>query len=310
MTDFGSKSFVALLLLFKAISFFMHVPLKTRAQARRPRPRVATEATPKARARGPKHEAIRSVERALQLLMEISKANKPASFADLQKRMALPKATLHKLLSTLEERDFLRRDEESGRYAIGLAVFEVAAGGSTPNDIRSLVNPVLRKLAGDYDEACSLAILDGGEMVYLDRVDPPAEQMVRLASLVGRRIPAFASAGGTAALASLYDEAILTLFPPALPNAPTRNTVRTREDLQQRLSDAREKGYAIDLEETFIGVRGVGVAISVSGWPTIAISFTIPLQRAPIERLRELAAPLKAAAAEIEAILRRTPAPN
>jgi DNA-binding IclR family transcriptional regulator len=287
------------------------LPLETKAKAGSPRRRAANEASPSAkpRARAPKREAIRSVERALQLLMEVAKANKPASFADLQKRMALPKATLHKLLSTLEERDFLKRDEESGRYGIGLAVFEVAAGGSTPTDIRSVVNPVLRQLAGEYDEACNLAILDGGEMVYLDRVDPP-EQMVRLASLVGRRIPAYASAGGTAALASLYDEAILTLFPPVLPTAPTRNTIRTREDLQQRLSDAREKGYAIDLEETFIGVRGVGVAISVSGWPTIAISFTIPLQRAPIERLRELAAPLKAAAAEIEAILRRTPAPN
>ena len=148
-----------------------------------------------------------------------------------------------------------------------------------------------------------------GEMVYLDRVDPP-DQMVRLANLVGRRIPAYATAGGTAVLASLYDEAILTLFPSVLPLAPTRNTVRTREELQQRLAEAREKGYGIDLEETFTGVRGVGVAVSVAGWPAIAISFTIPLQRATIERLRELAKPLKLAASEIEAILKRTTPPS
>jgi IclR family transcriptional regulator, acetate operon repressor len=259
--------------------------------------------------RAPLRGASRSVDRALQILMEVARSPKPTSFVDLQKRLALPKATLHKLLSTLQERDFLRRDEESGKYVIGLAIFEVAAGVSTPTDIRALVNPTLRNLARQYDEACNLGILDGGEMVYLDRVDPP-DQIVRLASLVGRRIPAYASAGGTAALASLYDEAILTLFPAALPAAPTRNTLRTREELQQRLADAREKGYGIDLEETFVGVRGVGVAISVAGWPTIAVSFTIPLQRAPIERLRELARPLMQAANEIEAVLKRTAAPE
>ncbi len=285
------------------------MPIKKTSAVARSSQKSRKVAKAKSKARTPKREASRSVERALQVLIEVAKTHKPTSFVDLQKGLALPKATLHKLLSTLEEWNFLSRDEESGRYAIGLAVFEVAAGGSTPTDIRTLINPILRDLSREYDEACNLGILDGGEMVYLDRVDPP-DQMVRLGNLVGRRIPAYASAGGTAALASLYDEAILTLFPAALPTAPTRNTVRTREELQQRLADAREKGYGIDLEETFVGVRGVGVATTVPGWPTVAISFTIPLQRAPIERLRELAKPLKQAASEIEAILKRTPPPN
>ncbi|MFN0317923.1 MAG: IclR family transcriptional regulator [Burkholderiales bacterium] len=285
------------------------MPAKKTSAAARPvsKSRKATSTGSKGRA--PKREASRSVQRALQILIEISKTSRPTSFVDLQKGLGLPKATLHKLLSTLEEWNFLSRDEDSGKYAIGLAVFEVAAGGSAPTDIRALINPVLRNLSREYDEACNLGILDGGEMVYLDRVDPP-DQMVRLGNLVGRRIPAYATAGGTAALASLYDEAVLTLFPSTLPAAPTRNTARTREELQQRLADAREKGYGIDLEETFVGVRGVGVAVSVMGWPTIAISFTIPLQRAPIERLRELAKPLKLAAAQIEAMLKRTPPPN
>lgn len=279
------------------------------SSAARPGSKSSKPARVSNKGRGSKPEASRSVERALQILIEIAKTPKPTSFADLQSRLNLPKATLHKLLATLEEWNFLTRNEESGRYAIGLAVFEVAAGGSAPSDIRTLINPILRKLALEYDEACNLGILDGGEMVYLDRVDPP-DQMVRLGNLVGRRLPAYATAGGTAALASLYDEAVLTLFPSVLPAAPTRNTVRTREELQQRLAEAREKGYGIDLEETFVGVRGVGVSISVIGWPTIAISFTIPLQRAPLERLRELAKPLKAAADEIEAMLKRTSPPS
>ncbi|MSQ59653.1 MAG: hypothetical protein EXR36_08435 [Betaproteobacteria bacterium] len=53
-------------------------------------------------ARAPKREASRSVERALQILIEIAKTPRPTSFADLQKGLSLPKATLHKLLSALE----------------------------------------------------------------------------------------------------------------------------------------------------------------------------------------------------------------
>jgi DNA-binding IclR family transcriptional regulator len=72
---------------------------------------------------------------------------------DLQTGLDLPKATLHKLLSTLEERNFLGRDEESGRYGIGLAVFEVGAGGSSPMDIRTLVNPISRNLSREYEKS-------------------------------------------------------------------------------------------------------------------------------------------------------------
>lgn len=285
------------------------MPAKKDSSPARLRSKSHKPASAGSKDREPKREASRSVERALQILIEIAKTPKPTSFADLQKGLKLPKATLHKILATLEEWNFLTRDEESGKYAIGLAVLEVAEGGSPATDIRALINPVLRNLSREHDEACNLGILDGWEMVYLDRVDPP-DQMVRLGNLVGRRLPAYATAGGTAALASLYDDVVLTLFPAVLPAAPTRNTVRTREELQQRVADAREKGYGIDLEETFVGVRGVGVSISVTGWPIIAISFTIPLQRAPLERLRELAKPLKAAAVEIEAMLKRKSPPS
>src|SRR5690348_16770643 len=62
----------------------------------------------------------RSVARALNLLLDVARSPKAQSFVDLQKRHKLPKATLHKLLATLEALDFLRRDTETGKYSIGL----------------------------------------------------------------------------------------------------------------------------------------------------------------------------------------------
>jgi DNA-binding IclR family transcriptional regulator len=244
----------------------------------------------------------RSVERALRILKETARTPTALSFAEFQKRLKLPKATLHKLLWTLESLQFLNRDEH-GKYTIGLAALEVGMGGAPSDDIRSVVSPILQKLVRSGNETCYLGLLDAGEIAYLDRIDPP-EQMVRLGTVVGRRLPAYATAGGNAALSTLYDESILTLFPEELPTILTPNTVRTREALQARLAVVREKGYALDLEESFLGVRWVGVAArAVGSWPIITLSFAIPVQRAPMERLHELATPLKEAAREIETTL-------
>ena len=85
--------------------------------------------------------------------------------------------------------------------------------------------------------------------------------------------------------------------------------MKTRRELQAHLRDVREQGYVLDLEECYPGVRCVGVAVDVPGWPALGIAFTLPLQRASIQRLHELAKPLLAAKDEIERILAITPRP-
>jgi DNA-binding IclR family transcriptional regulator len=248
----------------------------------------------------------RSVARALHIMLDIARTTKSQSFVDLRKRHELPKATLHKLLLTLETLNFLRRDEETGKYSIGLAAMELYAGGAaSPEDLRSILAPVVEKLVQDWNETCHLGILVGSEEMILKRWDP-SEQVVRLATLIGRRHPAYASAGGLAAMAASFDEAMLAAMPAKLPQL-TKNTIKSREELQSRLEEIKKKGYALDLEEAYIGVRCVGVAASVPGWPVVHLSFSLPLQRASIERLRELAKPLMAAAKEIEKILAVTP---
>ena len=218
----------------------------------------------------------------------------------------MPKATLHKLLFTLEALNFIRRDEDTGKYSLGLAALEVsAARAAGPGDLAMMLRPVLQKLVQETDETCHLGILNGGEEVILSRIDPEA-QVVRLAPQIRRRHPAYASAGGLASMALKLDETVITSMPEELQQL-TNNTIRTRTELLTRLDEIREKGYAFDMEEAYLGVRCVGVAVAVPHWPVVHISLSVPLQRAPIERLRALAKPLKAAAKEIERILIVTP---
>jgi DNA-binding IclR family transcriptional regulator len=249
----------------------------------------------------------RSVARALNILLEVAHSEKPKSFVDFQKELRLPKATLHKLLYTLERLNFLRRDDDTNKYSMGLAALEIAAGGGVrPGDLRSALDPVLRRLVEEWNETCHLGVLDGSEEIILDRLDPP-RQVVRLATKVGRRHPAYCSAGGLASLAARNDdETYLASLPEELP-AVTKHTMRSRVDLRARIREVREKGYALDLEEAYPGVRCVGVAVSVPGWPIVAISFSLPLQRASIERLRELSKPLLLVAKQVQRLLELTP---
>ena len=246
----------------------------------------------------------RSVARALQVLLEVARAEKPLGFMDLYKRLKLPKGTLHKLLYTLETLTFLRRDEDSGKYSTGLAVLELNARGlAKPGDLRSILDPILHQLVETWDESLVLCVYDDGEEIILDRLDPPY-QVVRVTTEMGRRHPAYATSGGLAAMALLPEKAAFQELPAKL-RTLTKNTVKTRKALRARLQEVKAKGYAVDMEEAYVGVRCVGIAVSVPGWPIVTVSFTLPLQRAAIERMQMLSQPLLQAAREIERALAR-----
>ena len=248
----------------------------------------------------------RSVSRALDILLEIARNTKPLSFAELQKRLKVPKATLHKLLFTLENRGFLSRNEDSGRYSIGMAALEVTAGQSLrTSPVRSVLDPIIQKLVETWNETCYLSVLEEGYEIIINRLDPP-NQHVRTFSAVGQRHVAYAGASGLAALAQLPDDQALKDLPANLETF-TKNSIKTRDELRARLQAVRENGYALDLEEAYPGVCCVAAAVAVVSRPVVSISFTLPLQRAPMERLHALAEPLMAAAREAEQSLALTP---
>ena len=248
----------------------------------------------------------RSLMRALVLLRDIATNATSVSFSELQKRHGLPKATLHNLLSTLEYQDYIERDDVSGRYRIGLSVLELAAAASASvNDLGRLLSPVLEPLVEQCKETCHLGVLDGFDEVILRRIDH-ARQIVQVAPQVERRHPAHSTSGGLAALALMGMREVQQFLPDHFIQR-TPNTIKTQEALFARLSQVRTEGYSLDMEEAYLGVRCIAVAVDAPGWPIVTISFTLPLQRAPVKHLVSLAGPLQAAARQIRDILIVTP---
>jgi DNA-binding IclR family transcriptional regulator len=238
----------------------------------------------------------RSVQRALEILELIARARRPLSFSELLQQLDLPKASLHNLLATLEGNGFLDREAVTGRYTVGLGAFEVGSAYPIRRDVRDAAAPVLKRLSAEHNETCHFGILDRGDVVYIDRLDSTRE--VRLATAIGKRVPAYATGIGKALLSCLTADEVDALYPDELPPL-VPNTIRRRSDLVEELTVSHARGYALDDEESTAGVRCVAAAVAVDGWPRVALSLAFPVQRATMRRLNQLGPQLRTAAAEI-----------
>jgi IclR family acetate operon transcriptional repressor len=215
------------------------------------------------------------------------------SFGELHRTSELPKASVHNLLTTLEETGFVVRDENS-RFSVGLAAFEVGSAHPVRTGLLRLAAPILRDLVRRHNETCHVGILDHSDVLYVERLE--STQPVRLTTATGRRVSAHATGIGKALLSLLPDRDVEELYPGGLPAPMTTDTIAGMPALLRDLAETRQRGYSIDNEESTPGVRCAGSAVSALGWPAVGISLAVPLQRAPDERITELGGDVRAAA--------------
>ena len=185
----------------------------------------------------------------------------------------IPKGTLHSLLASLEASDFVRRTTEG--YEIGIAAFEVGTAVRAPASLRGAAAPLLDELQ-PLGEACHLGMLDGGDVLYLDRRDY-AQEALRYTVRIGSRKPAYATALGKAMLACKTDAEIESLYRAEL-TAVTPRTITSLTELLTVIAGIRSSKYATESEESTPGVCCIGVA-GRSGELIYGLSFTVPVVR-------------------------------
>jgi len=214
-----------------------------------------------------------SVDRALGLLRLLARERGPVRFADIQTRSGIPKGTLHPLLGSLEAADFVRRSARG--YEIGMAAFEVGTAVRAPASLRGVASPLLDELLS-LGEACHFGVLDGGDVVYLDRRDS-AQEALRYTARIGSRKPAYATALGKAMLALKTDAEVESLYPGQL-RVLTPRTLTSRAELLTALAGIRESKYATESEESTPGVCCIGVAGRIRDI-SYGLSITVPVAR-------------------------------
>lgn len=243
---------------------------------------------------------IESVDRALRCLLALAERGSGATLDELASTIGLPKSSLHRTLGTLRQRGFAAQRDD-GRYLLGSEMLRIAFDFHDRMDVRMLLRPTLERLRDDLNETVHLGVLDGADVVYVDKLEPT--RPIALTSKVGGRNPAHSTAVGKALLAWTYptDEAILAWALRSRPLAPrTPRTVVEPTALAREMARVRADGYARDMEESEPGVRCLAVPVFFGGpSPVAAISVSAPKERLPKERLRHAADLLRHATASI-----------
>jgi len=206
-----------------------------------------------------KTHGVPSLDRALTVLEMLAHSRRGQSLADLARRMSAPKSTLHCVLLTLERRGYLERDETSHRYVFGLKLFSLVNSAISQVKVNEVALPVLHSLMEQTRMTIHMAILDQGEAVLVNKIEPPG--LLRLATWIGKRMDVHCTGVGKALIAYLPPdqlEELLTRHP--LPRH-NENTIVSARKIKEQLKLIRTVGYAFDDEEDEIGLRCIGVPI-------------------------------------------------
>lgn len=243
--------------------------------------------------------SLSSVTSALKLLKVYSVEETDLGISALAKKLGVAKSTAHRLAVTLAAEGFLEQNQENGRYRLGLALFELGALVRRSMDVSTLGRPLLGALRDATHEAVHLAILARTDIVYLYNLE--SSQAVGTKSYIGMRKPAFCTSKGRVLLAFAPPEQTAAVLKEGLV-ARTSNTVTDPKAIARLLEQVRQQGYAVDDEESEVGMRGLAAPVrDASGKVIAAVGLSGPLQRLNKKEVRRLVPQVVATADGISA---------
>jgi IclR family acetate operon transcriptional repressor len=223
-------------------------------------------------------------DRVLAVLKELAQYPDGVGLEELTRSIGSPKPTVHRALSSLRKAGLAEQDAR-GHYLLGDEFLRMAFAHheARPDHVR--VRPVLEKLAARFGETAHYAVLDGREVVYRAKVDPPSGA-VRLTSTIGGRNLAHATGVGKMLLAyhlPTRDDVANWAGPSGLARR-TPHTRCTVEDLHRDLQEIRDRGYATDDQENEVGVNCVALPVYATSphMPSGAVSVSGLTYRTPL----------------------------
>lgn len=175
---------------------------------------------------------------------------------ELADKVGLTRSNTHRTLQTLIHTGFVARDDQDN-YIGGIRLFELAANQLAQLDLRRIASGAMHVLAESTGETIHLSVLDGFDVVYVDKIDSP--QPIRAYSMIGGRAPAYAVATGKAILAYQTDSFLESHA--AQLKKHTDATIADLDTLRRALTRTAKQGYAVNRGEWRDGVGGIAVPI-------------------------------------------------
>ncbi len=233
--------------------------------------------------------------RAFAVLDALARDDGPVTLVELAERVALPKPTVHRLLAQLEAAQLVVREPEARRFAVGPRLSRLALHVLTNSTHRGARHAILQGLVDELGETCNLTMLDGAQIVYLDRVETPSPLRVNLQP--GSRVPLHCTASGKLLLGLLPAARRARLVAQMRLDRHTANTLASRAALDEELKRVRREKLGTDAEEFVTGLVCVAVPIlAQDGHAIAAVAVQAPAARMPLQRALEHAPRLRTAA--------------
>ncbi|MEW6045500.1 MAG: IclR family transcriptional regulator [Bacillota bacterium] len=228
---------------------------------------------------------VQSVERVFQIIDAL--ARKSAGVSELARVTGMHKATVHRFLVTLRRLGYVEELPDGSGYQLGLRLIELGGRVLSRLDFREVARPYLAELRDTTRLTVHMAVLDGTEVVYVEKLDSPAN--IRMASYVGTRNPVYCTALGKAILSALPPADVQQILQKIRLVPRTARTLKTTEELLEDLDRSRRRGFSVDDVENEDGIRCVGAPVyRHTGEVLGAISVSGPVFHVPPDRVEEL----------------------
>jgi len=248
---------------------------------------------------------VLSLAKGLRVLESFSARESEQTLSQIAAKAGLNAGTAFRVVKTFVTLGYLRQIDGAKRYRLAMKALDLGFSALAAMDPHESSRPILRSLVGEVSEAASVCVLEGADVVYIERVQA-GWMRLGVNVRVGSRIPAYCTAAGHAILAHLPSERRLEVLRLRERVKLTPRTLVTIAEIERRLDRVRKLGYALSDQETIPGLRVLAAPIlDADGHPYGAVSVAAPSMAGSVDDfVAASVAPLGRAALELSRIFR------
>jgi len=211
-----------------------------------------------------------SLERGLAILSSFHSAQPLLGVSDLSRVVGLSRSTTHRYVATLTSLGYLQQDAETRKYRLGPRVLDLGFSAINSMELRHICAPHLKALSDATGHTVNMAVLDGTDIVYIERCRAPGPREIDLNLHVGSRLPAYCTSMGKVLLAFLPPRELTQRLVGVQLARRGPNTLTSRTALLAELERVRSAGIAVNNEELAYGLRSVAVPVMAANGTAVA----------------------------------------
>lgn len=233
----------------------------------------------------------------------ICRADQPLGLSEISRATEIDKATVLRLLSTLEGSRLVHRDPSSRKYGPGSGIWRMSSSWRT--DLKSVAQPILESLCDATEESVSLVCRSGNERIVI--MATSAQHELRVVPSMTRVLPIYAGASGRVFMANLPEEECEQIIQETSLKPVNEKSITDPKVFRAQLDEVRKDGFSVSFGDVTQGTAAIAAPVFDESGIVAAISLRAPDIRMPEERIKQLTPLVVKAAQAITSELTREP---